>query len=123
MHKHEDRCTGNPLRECGLCNSKHNIHLFVMSFKSRFKLTERVLEPYREGKPYDASTHVVEWIGEPVTMQEIRNSVGDCPNCILAILRQTGFNRHYFEGFSFDYRKEFSDTMKEKNREQYEDQY
>jgi hypothetical protein len=57
---------------------------------------------------------LVTWIGKPVTLKEIRELADDCPACILAILRQSGLNRHYFHLEPFDFKKEMSAYMSER---------
>lgn len=64
---------------------------------------------------YDS--HVVEWVSEPITMQIVREDCGDCPNCMLSVLRQSGLNHHYFKGFEFDYKVELAEWMKERQQE------
>lgn len=120
MSVHEKHCTANPNRECRLCGKK-NISEIVNEFTVRFRLhpnepNDIFTEDFVLGHEYK-----VEWIGAPVTLEEIRKSVGDCPNCILAVLRQCGFNKHYFEFERFDYSKELSEAWAEKNKEYDED--
>lgn len=124
MSVHEKHCTANPNRECRVCGKK-DISEAVSKFTIRFKLhpIERENIFTLKHDETDFYEYGVEWIGEPVTMNEIRDEVDDCPNCILAVLRQTGFNKYYFNFEKFDYQKELSEAMAEKNREYEDDSY
>ena len=39
MHNHEDGCTMNPNRKCGLCDGR-DIVMFIEQLKSRFEIKE-----------------------------------------------------------------------------------
>lgn len=97
---HEDRCTANPNRVCFLCGQKLDLPKIVSELKASFSLVanDRLALDYED-------EYKVVWTGTPVTLDEISNIADGCPNCILAILRQTGMNRHYFH-YGFDYKKE-----------------
>lgn len=107
MKRHESRCTNNPERVCYACERK-SIREIVEKFKARYTLTLVDFDDeYERGKDY-----VPEWIGDPVTLNEIREAVDNCPNCILSVVRQCKFNHHYFTDFEkFDYKKELSEFM------------
>lgn len=121
MSVHEKKCTANPNRECGVCVVKRNIADVVNKFNVRFRLHPKQVDYIFSESHNESDYHEyqVEWLGEPVTLQEIRNAVGNCPNCILAVLRQVGFNKHYFQFEKFDYQKELKERMAEKNEEEY----
>lgn len=108
---HEMHCTNNPNRKCRLScketGSSFNIGEIVQEFKSRFTLEPYILEDH-EGNKYGEGLKVV-WTGAPITLKEVRERVDDCPNCVLAIIRQSNFGYHYFEeaGFEkYDYKEE-----------------
>lgn len=122
MSVHEKHCTANPNRECRLCGKK-DIADVVNKFTVRFRLHPNELNDIFTEDFVLGHEYKIEWLGEPVTMKEIRDEVDDCPNCILAVLRQTGFNKHYFEFEKFDYQQELKDAMAEKNREYEDDSY
>lgn len=112
MKKHESRCTANPDRVCGFCEISQgvspNIRELVVNYKSRFTVDISKID---EGEFWEQEIETVKWIGEPITLAEIRKEVNDCPNCIFAIIRQCKFNYHYFDelGFKeFDYKKELA---------------
>lgn len=103
MRNHEARCTANPDRYCGLCKTKQPLREIVDKLKARFILTEGV---DAMGFPEFG----VYWKNEPVTLQEIRDLVDNCPNCILAVLRQTHLNYQCCGLETFDYKAEFADV-------------
>jgi|SRR5687767_5475208 len=109
--KHEKHCTANPNRSCRMCEG-NNIGELVEGFKKRFTLI-----PYIEdyGGGYKEDDFKVEWIGDPVTLNEIQETVDYCPACVLSVLRQAGFSFHYF-GFEYDYKKEVGEYWAEKNK-------
>ena len=120
MNKHETGCTANPDRYCKLCYGnemgQHDIRQITEQLKTRFEIIETQGEYGTE--------LTAKWNAEPITLTEIQKSVDDCPNCTLAILRQTGLNRYPFEiSDKFDYKKErdewFNGLIKESNREEY----
>jgi hypothetical protein len=118
---HERHCTANPHRECRMCEiTPERINELIEEFKKRF-----TLEPVKEinnltGLVYNETFKVI-WKDKPVTLEEVRNSVDGCPNCMLAIIRQCKFSSHYFEDFeNFDYNKEMEEAIKERNRDKSE---
>ena len=56
----------------------------------------------------------LQWHGDKITLEEVRKLAENCPNCILAILRQTGLNRHYFDLKKFNYGQELKQEMSDK---------
>jgi hypothetical protein len=111
MKTHEKHCTNNPDRQCRLCGMG-SIKGLIETFKARFTLRKQEYDIWTEEYPGE---YVVIWTGEPVTLQEIRDEVGNCPNCIFSIIRQVGFNRHYFKFEAFDYKKELQEELAERN--------
>jgi hypothetical protein len=105
LGKHERRCTANPNRECGICETlqgaSQNIGEIVEELKKRFEILLVNPNEWSDGE------EVCKWIGEPVTIEAL---VEDCPNCTLAILRQSKLN-YKCCGIEFDYPKEFKETM------------
>ena len=123
MSVHEKHCTANPDRKCRMCDDYSGVRERVDELKKRFKLHESKLS-YPDETYFQETIIAVEWIGEPITMQEIRDLSDNCPNCMFAIIRQTGLNRYYFatnngaeNQFHFNYKKEMIETMRQKNNE------
>lgn len=112
IRKHECGCTNNPNRICGLCERKE-ISLLIEEFKKRFTL-HPVMQEDPEGNRI-GDYFEVEWLGERATLQEIRNAVDNCPNCILSILRQTKMNFSCFELEIFNYKDAVKEWWEQKN--------
>lgn len=105
MQRHESGCTANPDRACKMCGAVVGLRAVVEDFKARFLLKENKAVEQPDGFWQEPSTsHAVIWTAEPVLFSEVISAGRDCPCCILAILRQTGMNRHYFS-FDFDFKK------------------
>jgi hypothetical protein len=111
MHKHESGCTANPERECGLCDGR-DIKTFIEQLKSRFEIKE--IEPDDFG-----TTLEVVWKGDKIELNEIIDFTEGCPNCTLAILRQTKLNYSIF-GFKYNYKAELDLYWRDKNNDAYE---
>jgi hypothetical protein len=99
LKNHEKHCTGNPDRECRLCETS-SIREIINKYRKYIKVIE--------SKPdeFGMITGKVEYKKE-FTLQDIINELDyKCPNCILTILRCVGLNRFYFGNkYKFDYKK------------------
>lgn len=103
MNKHENGCTLNPKRECKLCEGT-DIPKITESIKKRYHILDS------ENKEYGFNFSTVQWIGEPVTIKEIEWIAGGCPNCMLAIIRQSGLVGYAFnDDFKFNYKHRVSE--------------
>lgn len=108
---HEKHCTANPDRECRLCGRK-SVKAIIEKYRGSLVRGE-------EGKvEFDAEEKPI-FLNE-FTLQDIRNELDyDCPICLLAIVRNVGLNRFYFEGkFKFDYKQELEKWWNEHNEEE-----
>ena len=104
MVKHERGCTANPNRSCGLC--KNAIAPLEVA-----KLIPDA-KPYEEIHKWTDFDDNIEhetigisdaWnIEAPKVLAAIREACGNCPACILAVIRQSKTSLD----FSFDYRQE-----------------
>lgn len=123
MHKHELHCTMNPDRHCRMCEG-NDIRKIVEEYKTRFKLSTSDADINEFG--VNVGEIEVEWLSEPITIDDVRKRVDGCPNCMFAIIRQCNFNRYYFNtaGFGdFNYKAEFDAAMAEKNLAQSKEEY
>lgn len=111
MFNHEARCTANPKRTCGLCEMIVNIGEYVEELKLRFIIHT---DP-------DTQQYHVEWKGEPITLSQIMSHVEGCPNCTLAVLRQTKLNYECCGLEKFDYKKDFKEYSDLKYRQKMDD--
>lgn len=123
ISKHEKYCTANPKRECRMCKkiTPDQINGIIEGFKKTFTIKKELV--WSDHIDENVEQESVIWTGAPVTLKEIRYIVKDCPNCILAVLRQTGMNREIFGLENFDYKEEFIARMAELNSEQKESEY
>lgn len=112
LAQHEKHCTGNPDRECRLCDNK--------SIKP-------IIEKYK--KLFTVEKMGTEWPVLRVTFKKkftLKNIIDEldyrCPNCILAIIRALGLNRWYMKGKIeyFDYKKELEEWWEATNKEAWE---
>jgi len=111
--RHEWHCTMNPKRWCRLCENTTDMSEDIQMFKSRFEISiskSNHIYSFQEGFPK------IKWIGEPITMEELRIKYDNCPACILSILRQTQVNQ-YDINFEFEYEKESKEYFDSKNRD------
>lgn len=94
MRKHEQRCTLNPNRECGMCRTmkreQPNLAVLIAMIPHE--------EPFAIGP-------------------EIREAAHDCPACILAAIRQAGV---YVSLTDFNYTEECKGWWAAINKEAYE---
>lgn len=120
LKNHELHCTANPNRECKLCG--------------RISIKE-IIEKYR--KYFEVSTVMkrqLDYVHEEVevkflkefTLDDIKDEVRNdddipCPMCLLAISRNLGINRYYFdEKFKFDFKKELEEWWRYKDDADYD---
>lgn len=118
MKRHEKGCTLNPDRQCRMaCESSKNIRSIIFGLKQRFVLKQTTpLERFETDRELK-----VEWIGEPVTLKEIREATNDCPACMMAVIRQLRFNYHYFDGMVAEF--DFKAEMKERYNSMFTSEY
>lgn len=118
MTKHERGCTANPKRECRMCDG-NDIPEIVSMLKTRFELEVKKLREHDWGHEYEET--VVNWKGDVIKVDEVRNLVDGCPTCMLAVIRQTGLNRYWHKEFGeFDFKKEMQWAVSEKNKSHHE---
>ncbi len=111
MAKHEKHCTANPDRECRLCGRTYPLRKYIDRLKKRFEIIES------EPDEYDCITQTVKWHGKEITLKEVLGIADNCPNCTLAILRQTKLNYAVFD-FKYDYKIELAGYWDEKNADE-----
>ena len=109
---HEESCTANPNRKCGLCEGR-DINKYINELKDRFEIIK--CEP----DEFMGNTLEIKWKGNPIKLDEILEFTEGCPNCTLAILRQTKLNYSIF-GFKYNYKEEIQSWWSEKNKEEWE---
>ena len=112
---HEKHCTGNPDRECRLCDNKP-IKPIIEKYQKYFYL--------RETKGPDPISEWDEIKVTPVfkkkfTLEDLINELDyECPNCIFALIRCLGLNRYWMDKkYEFNYSEALSDWWKVANEE------
>jgi len=115
MSTHEKHCTGNPDRICRLCGSiSMSLPEITKRFRTRYKIHQ-----IDKGENYALYSEKLEWKGKEITIDEINDHADDCPNCTLAIMRQSGLTHYLFiDILKFDYKKALAEYWKEKNYEE-----
>ena len=91
MRRHEERCTMNPQRKCGMCELIENDQLPIAELIATVDADEKSCK-----NVYDAP--------EP---HNLRQAAGGCPACMLAAIRQHG--SAYVD---FDYKDESAAVLK-----------
>ena len=109
MVKHEKHCTSNPKRKCRMCKEDHDYIQIAEKLKARYKIiTTAGVEEMQSQK--------VVWIGDSITIDEIRISVDYCPACMLTVMKLAGLCDYiFYDTLYFDYKKEVADWWKEIN--------
>lgn len=90
---HETHCTLNINRICRLCGRKEGI--------------ENILDGYKDFED-----------GKQVDIKELMSNLNDCPACTLAVIRCAKL-----QNIEFDYIKELDNWWKEKNNDEYRNNY
>lgn len=111
LAQHERHCTGNPDRECRLCENR-DIKEIIRKYSAYFSVSEEIHTEYE----WDEAQPIFK---KEFTLQDIIDELDyRCPNCILAIIRCLGLHRYYMrDKFKFDYKKELEDWWKYANEE------
>jgi hypothetical protein len=104
MLRHEIRCTKNPKRSCGLCETENT----------------PVMERVKKVKELGDNAESLKWL---------MNDCGNCPPCVLAVIQQlyietdelwfaTGYDSETGKprGLMFDYKKEMEAWWHDKNQ-------
>lgn len=111
MRRHEEHCTLNPNRKCGLCEIARETP------KPIAELVALLPDPkqYERHEPADAPLHYGTDLYDAINaaLPELRNVTGNCPACIFAALRQSGLPLEMADGFQF--KQELADFWQETN--------
>ena len=115
LKRHEERCTQNPDRRCGMCDII-DLNPILDELEDRFVLCVTAPE-------VDHGDGVISESIEPIwkdefTIDDISHSVDGCPACTLAVIRCLGLNYWYFQGrFDYDFKAARSDWWDATNKE------
>jgi len=105
--QHEKYCTSNINRECRVCKEHRNYESIINEFKKRYEFVEEEIKML--GKIF-RKIDQFKWLGEPITIQEIKDSVDDCPACTLTIIKHIDAK---YMNLDFDYKDEMEKRWKE----------
>ena len=108
IRKHEERCTANPNRVCGICamlglEQKPIADLIALLPKmpegyTAYTAMEEARE-YRESGAKETAYYLAPEIAK--ALPALRELTGNCPACILAAFRQAKIFVSWVEGFDF----------------------
>lgn len=111
IKKHEEHCTLNPHRVCGMCGLS-DLTPLLEKYRNRFKIEKEEAE-------FGTTLNEVQlkwvWTDGEVTIEDIQDDVEGCPACTLAILRQTAMDRYPSPLDGFDYQKARKEWWQEVN--------
>lgn len=114
IRHHEERCTMNPDRKCGMCAN-------LLKVEQQPTETLLALLPEPESLWSDGGGEAFGFIyteNLQTAMKKLREVTEDCPACILAALRQKGIPVALINDFNFT--AECEAVWAEINRENYE---
>ncbi len=104
LEEHEGNCTGNVNRCCGMCNNKVDYGPMIERFKGQMK-SHDTGGGEADGLTGECFTYKITTIQQKPGLDEIFDSVEDCPACVLTILRACGLCGHEWE-MGFDWKTE-----------------
>jgi len=114
MKRHEESCTMNPDRVCQMCR-------IIDNEQAKMSDMLRIIGAADIRHTDNRYFLSVEIHNEKDTLDKLREISGNCPMCILAALRQSGYAGYFFG--SFNYQKEREAFWNEYNSKQNRDFY
>ena len=113
MRKHEERCTLNPNRICGMCQllgqNQSDINRIIKLLPNPEDYRNKTVE-------YDSFNGLEEAVAK--ILPKIREETGNCPACIMAVFRQGKIHVPTVKGFNFsDECKAIWADINEQNRQ------
>lgn len=94
IRRHEERCTLNPSRVCGMCN--------VLGQKQPELSLLLAILPSKDEQRMEEEGGLVHFKNVPEeVIKKLREAAGGCPACMLAALRQRGLPVPTAEAFNF----------------------
>ena len=117
LKRHEERCTLNPNRYCGICGFLEQTQCDIAEVKKLLPNPDdfSIDESDEFGtRTYFNSDRLTEAMEE--LMPDLRRETNECPACMLAVLRQGGIPVDFAKGFNFT--EECKSAWKEFNSRQ-----
>ena len=119
MKRHEISCTSNPNRVCKMCGIVETVNNLEELKKIMPKPQYPMIQGFFEGVEYDVYGLVnVEEM--KAALEKLKEASGQCPACILAVLKQLKINCY---AIGYDYKKERNELWKEINSQKAEYDY
>lgn len=116
MKRHEERCTLNPNRICGMCIYAENDH--KPDDPLGLSGLVAIVNSWRPEELFGHDYGSVEYIkAADRQLKTLRDAAGNCPACILAALRQAQPGRT--DGVSFAYKTEATAWLENYRPDQY----
>jgi len=94
MKKHEERCTMNPNRVCGMCKMLDMEQPSMELMISLLPKQSDVLKDMGDWEYYAGAVL-------NAALPKLREAANNCPACIMAAIRQSGFPVHVMSDFNF----------------------
>lgn len=108
MIQHEEHCTANLDRKCGVCEDDNilpNYRKILEELKARYKI-------YESQTDYSFMDYSIKWIGEKITRDTLAKLVDNCPACMLTLWRAID---DIAKPEDFNYKKEMESWWEEVN--------
>jgi len=97
--RHEKHCTMNPDRECGFCRASG---IEQADMKEMLKALE--IAKVKKVSEDEWENYTIE--NEKEAIEELRDVSQNCPGCMFAAIRQSGYPARLFSSFDFNAEKE-----------------
>lgn len=118
MKRHENSCTLNPKRSCGICK---NIGVTPVALQKLMVPLLPIKAEFPDGMPDEEAFKLYDAMSDrsKEAISQIRDASGGCPACILAALRQSGIPMGCFSDWK--YKKEHEQFWHAVNEERRDD--
>jgi hypothetical protein len=100
MKRHEERCTLNPHRKCGMCklmDKEQPPMAFLLTVVNAFNIREEEIT----GPGINGNITWKEWVIPKSFTEDLERAAEGCPACMLAAIRQSKIPVGCVTGFSF----------------------
>ena len=111
--RHEEHCTMNPDRKCGMCEAMDKSQPEMSDLLSILPKPEEYFETIEYGEGEFADSYSITKLNQIFDLQKLRDVAENCPICIFAALRQIKIPIPAVEGF--DFKKECASMWAEIN--------
>lgn len=120
MKRHEECCTLNPMRKCGMCAISDDLHDHTLDELSVIVKTAKITVVPTDAL-YDCGYVSLSIENEDEVLKDLEIASNGCPACMLAAIRQSKYPE-VFQSFNFKQRqKDFWDIINEVKNAYYRD--